>query len=494
MRIDLKNKKGLLAFGFFVVWQLGLSFLLWQRSGNTPPGFGDAYAYIFGIEKVIRYHNPIPAIPYIAPVGQLLYIGYNSLMGCVGIVTGQTGRQIFFESFMWGKAVLAFCLLYFLTKIIKQPAAVALILAIMGLYAGNGAIHGFYWVAPDFFMFCMFLVLAGMGFSEKLKPEYAVPAGFLYIFLHPLAIYSIAIFAGVFIVKSLAEKKVNRNFLILTGLLLLAAAIYQSLFFILPHKKDVPVNTYTENRIGDIDNPVPSLKPITVTGADILIQKNNRTISNRLPGFIPTYNSYFAWFIRFPLVLVVFGWLVARVYKNGDTDLLALFTACLGFSLAAMIDPLGYRSLIFLAPITLVVAGRGLYLVGRKAVLPLVVLTGFMAVYGVKSMQLYAKTADVTLETSGCTAFLEKQFTAGANVYFASLDGINYFLNQNLERYDIKGVNLATESGWLVSEDPAVIPAGDTDMPLKIPPTLTPAAVAYRCNGYIIMKIQPTTN
>jgi hypothetical protein len=173
-----------------------------------------------------------------------------------------------------------------------------------------------------------------------------------------------------------------------------------------------------------------------------------------------------------------------------------------------MISPFGYRSLIFLSPLTLILAGEGLYLLWIKMpakklfIMTSLIFPLFMAVYGVKTMLLYASTTDLTLNTADCTNFLKLQFDKGNNVFFTSMDSINYYLNQNLDKFILRGINTATDKlihqrdNFVVTEDPTIFKPGYIDMSLSDNMGITSRLenlikvdTTFRCKGYIIVKL-----
>ncbi len=512
----LKDKYILTATSGFLIFQLVLSFWLWDRTGNVPPSFGDAYAYTFEIGKVIKYHHLLVDIPSISQPAQLAYVSYSAILGGLGILTHQNASQVFFASFFWGKLIMALIILYFLSKLLKENHMISLALLTLGLSAGDGAIHGLYWVAPSFFMLATFWLLIASGLTDEISNWKLMIICGIYIFIHPISAYTLVVIAIYAAIIWITTKRVPSGLILVVFWMLIFIIIYQYLKFTLPHNPVPEVVPQSYYLVTKIDNPVPSLHLFTITFIDKWIEQNTGVISKLIPGFIPTYNSYFSWFARFPILIPGFGYCLYLTYKHKQVKVWGLYISCLAFTLAAIFNPFGYRSLIFLVPITLIVISSGIYLFWneihskfRKAqallkmciVFVTIFVLVFLAAFSAKTVKLQAKTTDLTLNTTECNEFLINSFQNNQNVFFTSVESINIFLNQGLEKYNLRGINtlspdLIRKGAYILTEDDSVINSSNIDMSLKDNfgysgrlSELAARQTVARCRGFKIIKI-----
>lgn len=159
-----------LAAAYFLAAQLWMSWAVWQRTGNAPPEPDDSYAYITGIQLIARYGTPLPDLPGL-PREQVLdtgmaHVTYNLALGMIARATGCSPECVYFASFFVGKAVLLGALLFLFSRVRLSSEEQAGALAVLAMYAGDPATHGFYWVVPSFWLLVAFLVVAGLFLSE----------------------------------------------------------------------------------------------------------------------------------------------------------------------------------------------------------------------------------------------------------------------------------------------------------------------------------------
>jgi len=461
----------------FLAYQFYISFLLWQRQGNIPPGFGDALAYIFNIKKVIRYKTLFPDIPYFSTIAHFTYLGYNLLLGSVGLIFKTTSQQVFFTSFFVGKIFLLASLIFFLKQIFpQQKKHFALSLLSLAFFVGDGSIHGFFWVVPSFLLLILFFVLLGLGFSKlKLKPLPLFLLILFYVSVHPMAVYTTAIFLLLVLFYRFFDKIAAQRFATISIFLIISAFLWQITIFSSLKKNNLPlvlknINNVIHGLTMTQDDPGlgPSIEPKVINNApnvsleffDNILKKHQRKIHQQLPSFIISWNSFFSWFFRFPPLLILIGFGIYSHIKNKKHKLLGLFITSLIFNLMAFLHPAGYRGLILLFPITIIfLSTSSLDLFHnliktknktKQKIKPVIIalflfsatvgLIAF-ATYGIISIKYYSTLADYQFNSSECTNFIKSLPREDTQLVFTSIEGIVYFLNQDLEKYLLMGIN-----------------------------------------------------
>lgn len=568
-----KNLLLLFISAIFLTYQLFISFTLWNRSGNVPPGFGDSLGYIFGIEKVIKYHDLFPHIPYFGsgkyPSAHLTYLGYNSLAGLIGIIFHCSGENIFYYSFYLGKIILLLALLFLLKNIFNNHIKlISFVLLFLSFFVGDGSFHGFFWVVPSFWMLLIFFLLFGITNSNK-KINY--PLLFLlcllYITIHPLSVYSISIFVFYCVYFRLFTKSFQQNSLIVTGTLILCAIIWQSfvqylpylneqslkntpnnggnnLLYILPiiiiplviyflhkklHKKTVLIvvisffsivlgaalilnnsfsklsqfvqkyskttqinslfyitsNQQTKDVLPKISNSTPNLPQIRIF--DALLENWNKQSISQSSSLILSWNSYFSWFFRFPplLILLLFSFYIQ--YRKERWSIISLFLACILFCTFSLLNPVGYRSIIFLFPITIIFLSSAIFDLlkslknnqNKKIVFlyyascPIFLITLFCyAIFGYVSTRYYSTIANYQVNANECIEYIKKFPPNDTQIFFTSVEGINYFLNYGVDNYYTKGINYFNAKNLpknilLINENRSQIDMANINMPIN---------------------------
>jgi len=529
----VKNKKILVFFSkhwqiilastAFLAYQLYINFTIWDRTGNIPPGFGDSLGYIFGIEKVAKYHNLFPQIPYFGNYklqpAHFSYFGYNLIFGFLGIILNTSGYNIFFYSFIFGKLVLLIsCILLLKSLLPDSKTVVAFVLLSLGLFVGDGSIHGFFWVVPSFWMLVLFfLLITIINSPQKIKIFPVFLLCLLYITVHPLSIFSIFIFTTYNIFLFIFTKKIHKKAITVTAILVISAILWQICILGIPSlnkNNNTPAtppktviqtikeinnasnkaqtnsvlyitkNIKKDDVVQQISNSAPSLPQVKIF--DELLKKNSETTTIQKTSFIAAWNSYFSWFFRLPFLLIILFGGVYLSAKKKRWDLLSLYLSCLSFTLISMINPMGHRSILFLFPVTIIFITTTLYdliVLLRKSsfkfsklVLYILYLTipialiGY-AVFGIVTVKYYSTIADYKINPSKCIEYIKKFEPEKTKIFFTSVEGINYFLNQDIEKYYITGINNFEKirketTTLLISENYEKINKSDIDMPL----------------------------
>jgi len=480
----------------FITFQFIISFILWHRQGDLPPGYADSLVYIFGIEKVIRYHTLFPFIPTLGFSEHFNYIGYNFLMGSLGIATHLSGQQIFYYSFFFGKFAMLISLIYFLKKLFPEENILVIVsIFLLAFFFGDFDTHGFFWVVPSFLMLLIFFVLLGFILGKnKLANLPIFLLTFFYITVHPISSYSTIIFIFFTFFSYFFIKDKFRRSLKVTWLLILSVVLFQFIIFTTSKYSPLFYRPYVDtsiikNREGrsvesgsnlsqinfaifsnfkknnfnadnKIANPAPS---ISFKLFQNQIEGTIIRISKYFPSAIGLWNSYFGWFYRIPVLLPI---LLASFYVNYRKKryaLLFIYLSCLFFTLGCLINPFGERSIIFLFPVTIILIATGIadgyFILNRflgeryssilvkGAYMFLILLgTGGFAAFALASASFYAQKTDYKTNTEPCESFLKSGNINNEYIYFYSVEGMDYFRWKNFEKYKLIGANLYDDS------------------------------------------------
>ena len=515
----IKNEKPFVFVSLlFLFFQILISYILWHRTGDIPPGFGDSLIYIYGINKLIIHHNLFPYTYYLNFSEHFTYIGYNSLMGVLGILTGFSGEKIFHYSFFFGKIVLLLALVYLLKGLFaKEKKATILSLLFLAFFVGDGSIHGFFWVVPSFFMVIIFFILFGLILDERHNSYWLlVPLSFFYVTIHPISSYSVIIFIIFTALSFFWYKEMFRKSLKITTLLTASVIIFQivialtSQYSYLYYKDSIAVpNSYVEfenknNSINSLAYSISSMKD-TSANSNIIqdsvpnisfklfnkqIEKSMTYFSKYLPSMANEWNSYYSWFYRIPPLLILLCYSIYSNYRAGRKNLLGLYFSSLFFSLGSIIHPFGGRSIIFLFPITIILFAAGVYDLYFeipkffkklntsnydiiRAIYIIVIAAGLVGFgfYGITTVKSYSKLADYKAGTEKCFDYIKTRDKKNVTLYFSSIEGINYFLSHGFDGYKIASVDKydsqdKNTENIFIFENTKIINNNDIDMPL----------------------------
>ncbi len=493
----------------FLVFQTYINFLLWDRQGNIPPSFGDSLGYIFGIKKIIKYHHIFPQIPYFAPSAHFTYLGYNLLLATFGVILNISAQQIFYYSFFAGKIFLLASCIFMLKRIFhQQKSKIALSLLMLGLFVGDGSIHGFFWVVPSFFLLITFFTLIGIALSKgKINKFLLFFFSIFYISIHPMAPFTTPIFISMAILNHFFDKKLSKKFATISIILAISTIVWEILILQAPKfsQQKIVYSTAQEsiNRVIESltlnqkaiiigpDESTPQIinttPNISVTYFDTILKKHQQQIHKKLPSFIISWNSFFSWFFRFPPLSLISLFGLYIHLKKKKYILLSLFLTSLAASLASLKHPVGFRSLILLFPITIIFLSSSCIefykiISGIKpkikpiinATFTLIISIGLIALgsYGIISVKYYSTIADYQVDHSTCLNFIKDLPPEKTHLVFTSVEGISYFLNLDLEKYLIMGINnfkghYYKKNLILVTENYEQLNPDDIDMPLE---------------------------
>lgn len=331
-----------------------MSWAVWQREGNTPPEPDDSYSYITGITLIARYGTPLPPLPGIPRV-QAIDLGvdhltYNLALGLTSRLTGVGPETVYHASFYVGKAALLGALLFFLARSRLRREEQAATLAVLAAYAGDPATHGFYWVAPSFWLLVLFLVMAGLLAGEGARSPAALAGGFamglISIGVHPLSAWVVpvlALFTALSLWRSGRWRGVRyRRWEVLAGagVGLLAMAVVSMWFGMSSPAAPPPQALATPSAA------LPGLiAPIAPEGG--LWQR----IGPTLPSAWLIWTTYVRFLIAQPYIIVV-GWAFLVLWRRRQGDSHFLWLAALLGVLGVAVHPSGYRTVLFAWPLT----------------------------------------------------------------------------------------------------------------------------------------------
>ena len=414
-------------------------------------------------------------------------------------------------------------LVYFLKKLFpKENIMVVVSIFLLSFFFGDFDTHGFFWVVPSFFMLLIFFVLLGLILGKnKLANLPTFLLTLFYTIVHPISLYSTIIFIFFTLFSYFFIKDKFRRSLKITCLLILSAVLFQFIIFTTSEYSQLFYKPYIDtstnikggeksvesginlsqanfatssnfkknnfNAANKITNPIPSISfklfQNQIEGMLVIISKY-------LPSVVGSWNSYFGWFYRIPVLFPIFIASFYINYKKKRYALLFMYLSCFLFTLGCLINPFGERSIIFLFPVTIILIATGItdgyFLLngfsGRRYLnifikgtyISLILLgTGGFAAFALASASFYAQKTDYKSDTGPCETFLKSGNMNNKYIYFYSVEGINYFRWKNFEKYKLIGVNYfhdgenkENHERILIIENFNIIKDDDIGMPL----------------------------
>lgn len=269
------------------------------------------------------------------------------------------------------------------------PIETALCFVLLAFYTGNGSFHGFYWVVPTFFCVAMFLYLfASIISEEKINWFLVVLAAIFMPLMHGMGIFAISIFGFYLSFKLLIDFirqknisdvfKNNLSFIKRTLIIILICVVsYVGTGVLLktlnnnsPKENDsimMSSDIFADSRI--IDGSMDNIK--SIEAFDFLY------LNKIAPNWL-------FWIIWLPIFFILFQY---KKYK-----ILSLFFSTLILCIiSSLVYYKGFRSLVFLWPITYILVGSSFYYILRfikekifiKLVFKKIILGVFVAVIAV---------------------------------------------------------------------------------------------------------------
>lgn len=431
----------------FLSYQLYLSWALWQRTGNIPPGFDDSYSYIFDIGKVVEYQRLLPPTTYPPRYSHLKDLSYNYLMASMTSLSGSGPERVYRLSFFAGKVVLLLVVLRLLMAMEKDSLVLAGMLAALAPFSGTPEFHGFYWVVPSFWLLCLFFfwmaVLAG---ASRLSGPVLLATGFLGGTVHALGPYLVAPLGMFLLALRVLHRKDEvwrsrcRSFFWIGAGALIAASI-PNLLATLPQYGDI--RAAPPHAVIWLGGGWPDLDSEGSAAADA------RTVSF-LPGYAGVWRSYLR-FVLSPVVLVAVVLALGLLVVSRRWLLLSLFIATLTFTLATTVHPYASRTCLFLWPSTLMILGAapalGWRLVQSRLRRPTVriglasaalstyfVLFAVWHAYNRTLIQATLRFSDARWDETCAAYVLERTSKSSIPVFYGSKYTVSALLTRGLDR------------------------------------------------------------
>jgi hypothetical protein len=350
----IKNRWIIIASVFFIAWKFFLINVLWQDR-LSPPEPDDSYiyiGYINSIKECPRILCDYPSISFASYTG-FAYLPYRLFFGIISKILNINPETIFHFSFYFGTLFILPVLLFFLRALTENKKLISFSLFFLALYNGNGSFHGFFWVVPSFFALALFFLIFST-IQKNVKPwiialTFLVP---IFIYMHPISIYSVFIFPIYFFINFIFEKKIDREIIkkiIFT--IILATASYLPMYL---HFK----NTGVKNSLG-IE---ASAKKIKENVLQIRTTDNPATPAKAtLPGFKEIKNGYILWIFPNWIGILIFSFFFSVVLYYKQYRLLSLYLSLALFTAISSLNEFGFRSLILIWPITFVLYAFGFW-------------------------------------------------------------------------------------------------------------------------------------
>jgi hypothetical protein len=366
MRINLykfvnDNKWIIFAAAFFILWKFFLVYTLWEGR-SQPPEWNDAYGYINHIHSVSSCPSllfcPDTQFPFSTYAG-FDHLTYRLFWGGLAHLLHVDAMTIFHWSFYLGIPMLVGALLFFLRRLTENKFLIALSVFVLAFYNGSGSYHGFFWVAPSFFVVVFFFLLLGILLDRKTDWQRWAPWIFLLvpsaIFTHVISLYSILFLLPLFVaLYSLFWRKVDKLMIKKAGFaVLVALAFYLPVSRYVSH--DVP---YGPQAVADQVKTAAPIPKETSAFAKITIYDDVKLIEI-LPGIERFYLDYIHWVFRnLPLGLLFIAVLLLLIAKKEYT-VLSLYAATLIFTILSTVNEFGFRALVLLWPVTFLLYAYG---------------------------------------------------------------------------------------------------------------------------------------
>lgn len=404
----------LTVLGLGLVFQIFLSCILWDRKGNIPPSFDDSYAYIFTIRKFLDQHTLTPLIPYLRPETNFLYIGYTALMGFLASAFDLTAFSIYQSSFIWSKLLLVVFVYYWARSFIDDKKT-ALISVVLLSFVGDGAIHGFFWVAPDFFAILTWLIILALSNRKVIstKVVYLISAlSLAMVAFHPIGymfgmIYVLWTYFNVKSGSKDAKSGIYSTIAILGGLvsLSLIKLIYLTLF------------TSTLPTWG----PSTALLPLNVRQESL----NYGEILVR--NFKMLWSELIYFFAIFPPIIFVLWKSVLLVKSKIPTLWHLIFSSTFVVFMVTILIQDGFRSLYWLWILIYSICAYGI--VTSRFNWKLIVIIVFLSIHiawNLMGLWQGRNYNDHSWQTE-CVEFVADKTMPYERIYFTSQSGINSF-------------------------------------------------------------------
>lgn len=357
---DILNLVLVLAVLLFISYKFYLNNMMWSgRMAPVEPD--DSYSYMARAAHLLEYNSfsskNIPAYEYEYLYAQNILTPYNYgswtvYLALIKIITRMDIEQAYILSFYLGIIFAASVLVFFLTKIVDKLFAI-ISLIFLSFYWGSGTYHGFFWVVPSFYCVIMFFLIIFLLESKfrysKLFLLLLIP---IYILSHALGIVGLITILVYQVVKSVLSKKiVKEQYIKLAYILAVGFVIWliSSGIFVVGisklTKKELPQDFAKFER----------------EGISTLFDKNTFSLEKDISKYAYTDfdDDYLPITLLFLLGLVL-------LFLSAEVKLASIYIAVLIVNFLSLKNPSGYRSLVFLRPISFMVMAYCVYFVVKS--------------------------------------------------------------------------------------------------------------------------------
>lgn len=375
---------------FFIGAKFFFNFLLWQGR-SVPPEPGDVFNYFRWIRAIEIGHLKLTSA----------YTAYTFIFGNLAKFSHISIESLFYYSFWIGFVMLAAVLWRFFKSLNLSSIEISVCFLLLAFYVGHGSFHGFYWVVPSFFSFVAFVYLFSCALlKENINWWFLGGVSFIFPLIHGTSIFSLSVFIVYFFISiifsaypkfSLAEFKRNIDYSFLKRsffIILISFFSYFLLLFLFPR-----VNNLQDDSISGANNESSStiaIKDNVAYSKDAVLvvkQLKNKVVDNilsnenkikedgpiatgdavlSLENIVKRYryfdfnylNKVFPNFTFFILWILV----VYALFRYKKHNILALYFSVFIFSFfSTLLHYKGYRSLIYLWPITYILIGCSIF-------------------------------------------------------------------------------------------------------------------------------------
>lgn len=378
---------------FFLIWRFFFNFLLWQNR-ILPPEPGDSFNYLNYIRSI--------KIGYVNLTSD--YTIYSFILGNIAKIFSLSPEVVFRYSFWFGLVILTVVFWFLFKKLKFSWIQTSLSFIFLAFYTGHGAFHGFYWVVPSFFLLIAFFYLfANIISDKKINWWFVGLVSFVYPLIHGMGVFSLAIFifyVGFYLFFSFLNSKVplrkfiqglDKKVVFRTGLVCIVIfTSYCLATFLLP-KINVSINDKSEATmnysnmipllnsyqisIGNSNNVYNFLTNPILSENDLKWQDSNfgkiilreienifnfqraQSVKKVVEIIIFRFNNFRFNYLGIvcPNLIFSFCWVFIFyvLFRYRENKILALFFSVLLFSfISSLLHYNGYRSLLFLWPVT----------------------------------------------------------------------------------------------------------------------------------------------
>lgn len=342
----------------FILFRWHIIDLVWAGR-LTPPEPDDSFGYITHVRMIGDTGSFFYDLKHIFPwnhADHLRYPIWSATLAIVKMISNSVYVDVYKANFYFGIVLLAFIILHMLKVLEKDKLFWAFAILFLALYYGSGLYHGFYWVVPSFYSLAATLLLISLVFGMEGRND--VPKKrwfglfflitFLTIWSHPLGKFSYIATVFSFFVYVILKKVLHLGNST-TNLLRKAIVIIASGVIVIFSLEVLPY------LIGTIPPRLYSLAGVVQqTGA----------VPSSFDIFSKLYLDYFS-FSSYGMVLLGIGLFAVLVRKR--ISLFSLYFCFFTLSLvSSFFSELGYRMLMYLWPLTLLIYSYGCYFLVRE--------------------------------------------------------------------------------------------------------------------------------